>query len=69
MPRLSVSQWTSARNNPALASQVQSEVQTGTRQGVKGTPTLVFQGPRGTASPSAAVPTYSQLEASIKKVQ
>ncbi len=69
VPGLSVSQWSSARNNPALASQVQSEVQAGTSQGVTGTPTLIFQGPRGTASPSAAVPSYSQLEASIKKVQ
>jgi protein-disulfide isomerase len=69
VPGLSVSQWSSARNNPALANQVQREVQTGTSQGVTGTPTLIFQGPRGTASPSSAVPSYGQLEASIKKVQ
>lgn len=69
VPGLSVSQWSSARNNPALANQVQSEVQTGTSQGVTGTPTLIFRGPRGMATPSAAVPSYGQLEATIKKVQ
>jgi protein-disulfide isomerase len=69
VPGLSVNQWNGARNNAALVSQVQSEEQAGASQGVKATPTLIFQGPRGTASPSAAVPSYSQLEASIKSVQ
>jgi protein-disulfide isomerase len=69
VPGLSVSNWKSARNNAALTAQVQSDVQTGASQGVRGTPTLIFQGPRGHATPSAAVPTYSQLQAAIKSVQ
>jgi protein-disulfide isomerase len=69
VPGLSVSKWNSARNNAALTAQVQSDGQAGTSQGVKGTPTLIFKGPRGEATPSAAVPTYSQLQAAIKSVQ
>lgn len=69
VPGLSVSEWSSARNNAALTTQVQGDVQTGTSQGVKGTPTLIFQGPRGQATPPAAIPSYGQLQAAIKSVQ
>jgi len=69
VPGLSVSEWSSARDNAALTSQVQTDEQTGTSQGVKATPTLIIQGPKGTTKPSAAIPTYSQLQASINSVQ
>jgi hypothetical protein len=35
---------------------------------VQGTPTLVFKGPKGSVSPSAAVPSYSDLQNAIKQV-
>ncbi|HKR98467.1 MAG TPA: thioredoxin domain-containing protein [Candidatus Dormibacteraeota bacterium] len=69
VPGLSVSEWNTARNNAALTSQVQTEQQTGASQGVQATPTLIFQGPKGKTTPSAAVPTYSQLQTSINSVQ
>jgi protein-disulfide isomerase len=68
VPGLSVSKWSSARNNPALAAQVQAEEQTGSSQGVNATPTLIIQGPRGKTT-VASVPSYGQLEAAIKSVQ
>jgi protein-disulfide isomerase len=68
IPGLSLSQWQSARNDPSLPSQVQSDEQSGTAAGVQGTPTLVFKGPKGSVSPSAAVPSYSDLQNAIKQV-
>jgi protein-disulfide isomerase len=65
---LDMNRWRSERSSPALVTQVQSEEQTGRSSGVSATPTLVFQGPKGTALPAASVPDYSQLEAAIKKV-
>lgn len=69
IPGLNISQWQTDRNDAALASQVSADVQQGNSIGVSGTPTLVFQGPTGkTAAPSASVPTYSQLQQTIKQV-
>jgi protein-disulfide isomerase len=68
VPGLSVSQWKSARNDPTFVSQVQSDIIAGTNAGVTGTPTLIFKGPRGTASPSSGVPAYSDLQQAIKQV-
>jgi protein-disulfide isomerase len=68
VPGLNVSQWQSARNNSALLAQVQSDMTSGTSAGVQGTPTLIFQGPKGTASPSTGVPSYSDLQQAITKV-
>ena len=68
VPGLNLSTWQSDRNNQALVSQVQADVQSGTSRGVQGTPTLVFQGPKGEASPSTGVPTYSDLQQAIKQV-
>jgi protein-disulfide isomerase len=65
---LSLQKWQTARSDPALATQVQSEEQQGRTLGVTGTPTLIFQGPKGTAQPSTSVPTYAELEAAVKKV-
>jgi protein-disulfide isomerase len=65
---LNLSKWQSALGDAALATQVQTDEQAGQRAGVSATPTLVFQGPKGTAQPNAAVPNYQQLEAAIKKV-
>jgi protein-disulfide isomerase len=67
-PGLTLSQWQSARSDTTLASQVHSEEQTGTSAGVTGTPTLIFQGPKGKATASQGVPSYSQLEKSIQSV-
>ncbi|MGB0094651.1 MAG: thioredoxin domain-containing protein [Solirubrobacteraceae bacterium] len=65
---LNLGTWQSDRQNPALLAQVQSDGQAGNSAGVQGTPTLVFQGPKGKTSPSASVPTYSDLQKAINQV-
>jgi protein-disulfide isomerase len=68
IPGFDVAKWQTARQNSALAAQVQSDVQSGNAFGVTGTPTLIFQGPKGKASPSSGVPTYQQLQQAISQV-
>jgi len=65
---LNLSQWQSARNDPNLTSEVNSEQSTARSIGVSGTPTLIFKGPKGQTAASSAVPTYAQLQAAIKQV-
>jgi protein-disulfide isomerase len=66
---LNLTQWESDRNDPALASQVAADEATGNKIGVTGTPTLVFTGPKGTAAAPEGVPSYSDLQQVIQKVQ
>jgi len=68
VPGLNLSEWQSARNDPSLVSQVQSDVAAGTAANVQGTPTLIFSGPKGTASPPQGVPSYSELQQAINQV-
>lgn len=68
IPGLNLSAWQTGLNDPTLAAQVQSDQNTAKSVGVSGTPTLLFQGPKGQASPSASVPTYAQLEQAVKQV-
>jgi protein-disulfide isomerase len=65
---LNLSKWQSDRGDSALASQVASDENAAHTIGVNGTPTLIFQGPKGQAAPNAAVPTYAQLEQAVKQV-
>jgi protein-disulfide isomerase len=65
---LNLTTWQTDRNNAALANQVAADEQMGGAAGVDGTPTLIFQGPKGKASPPAGVPGYAELEQSIKQV-
>jgi protein-disulfide isomerase len=68
VPGLNVSEWQTARKDPTLAAQVQSDEAAALSAGVRGTPTLVFQGPKGTASPPSGVPSYSDLQQAISQV-
>ena len=65
---LNVSAWQSARSDPNLLAQINSDQSSAKQIGVGGTPTLIFSGPKGQAAASQAVPTYSQLESDIKQV-
>jgi protein-disulfide isomerase len=65
---LDLSKWSSQRSNASLANQIVADEQLGSRAGVQGTPTLVFQGPKGSVSPSSSVPSYPQLQQAIKQV-
>jgi protein-disulfide isomerase len=68
VPGLNFTAWQSARGNTSYASQVGAEEQSGNSQGITGTPTLIFTGPKGKAQPSSAVPSYSDLQKSIQQV-
>lgn len=68
IPGLNFNEWKTARNDSALASQVRSDGAAGQSAGVTGTPTLIFTGPKGSASPSSGVPSYSDLQKAIKQV-
>lgn len=68
IPGLDLTKWQSARNDSTLLAQVQSDEQSGTSAGVTGTPTLIVQGPKGQASPSSGIPTYSDLQKAIQQV-
>jgi protein-disulfide isomerase len=65
---VNVPQWKTARKDPNLTAEVTSQQNGGKKIGVSGTPTLVFQGPKGQAVPNSAVPTYAQLQQAIKQV-
>jgi protein-disulfide isomerase len=65
---LDMAKWQSARSDATLLAQVQSDEQSGTSAGVTGTPTLIFQGPKGQASPRSGIPTYSDLQKAIQQV-
>jgi protein-disulfide isomerase len=65
---LSYATWNGARNNPALSSQVTADETTGHSIGVRGTPTLIFSGPKGQTETPSSVPSYSELQSTIKSV-
>lgn len=69
VPGLNFNAWKSARQNSSVLSQLTADQQAATSQGLSGTPTLIFTGPTGKQSqPSSSVPTYSDLQTSIKAV-
>jgi protein-disulfide isomerase len=68
VPGLNLVKWEADRNNARLATQVSTDEQAGTTAGVQGTPTLVFQGPKGKVAASSSVPSYSDLQQAIKRV-
>jgi protein-disulfide isomerase len=65
---LNLSKWQSDRGSSTLANQIATDEQKGTAIGVSGTPTLVFKGPKGQATPPASVPSYSDLQKVIQQV-
>jgi protein-disulfide isomerase len=68
IPDLNFSAWGTARNDPSLSTNVILDVQAGTKAGVRGTPTLILSGPKGQALAPSALPSYSDLERTIKSV-
>jgi protein-disulfide isomerase len=68
VPGLDKSKWQSDRSNDALTKQVVTDIQAGTQAGVRGTPTLIFTGPKGSAQVPSAVPDYSQLQQTLNTV-
>lgn len=68
VPGLNVSKWSSARTSPSLTAQVTSDQQAAASKGFSSTPTIVVQGPKGTAQPIVGDTDYGTLEARIKSV-
>jgi len=68
IPGLNISSWTSARNDSGLVAQVQADTAAANAAGVQGTPTLAFQGPKGTAKAPSSIPSYSELQQAISAV-
>ncbi len=68
IPGLNINAWKSARSDPALVKQVAADSQSGNAAGVQGTPTLIFEGPKGKTQSPNAVPSYSQLQQAIQQV-
>jgi protein-disulfide isomerase len=68
IPGLNISKWQTDRKDPALTAQVQADQAAGAAANIQGTPTVIFDGPKGKASPSSGVPTYSDLQNAIKQV-
>jgi protein-disulfide isomerase len=71
-PGLDVNKWQTDRGNPALLSQVQGDGAAATAAGVNGTPTLVMNGPKGSAEvPTTADPgvvSYGALQQAVSQV-
>lgn len=68
VPGLNVSQWRTARNDPSLVSQVNTDIQDAQKQGVSATPTLIFQGPKGTLKLPDSIPPFSEISQAYKNV-
>jgi protein-disulfide isomerase len=68
VPALNVDACRSARNESSLIAELGADRQSATTARVQGTPTLIFQGPRGTAQTPETVPSYDQLQQAIKSV-
>jgi protein-disulfide isomerase len=68
IPGLNFAQWKADRNDPNLANEVNTQQSQARSLGVSGTPTLVFQGPKGQAVANGTVPSYAQLQQAAKQV-
>lgn len=68
VPGLGISSWSTARNDQALSGQIVSDNQAARTAGVQGTPTLLFQGPKGQTTAPSGVPSYSNIQSAIKQV-
>lgn len=65
---LDVATWKADRKDPSLASQFSSDVSSAKAKGYGSTPTIVVQGPKGTAQPLVGDYPYSDVESAIQSV-
>ena len=68
IPGFDMNRWQTARNDLSLVNQVGSEERAAGAAGIQGTPTLVFQGPRGSTAVPQAVPSYAELQQVLRSV-
>ena len=65
---LNVSQWKTARSDPSLVSQVNTDISTAQSQQVSSTPTVQFKGPKGSLTVQAGIPTFQQMQQAYTNV-
>jgi protein-disulfide isomerase len=68
IPGLNFDQWSSARQNSSLSTQVSKDTQDAASAGYSSTPTLVITGPKSQAKPIIGGASYSDLQSAIKSV-
>ena len=68
VPGLDQQTWRAARSAKSLTSQVQADEKQAATAGYTSTPTIVVQGPKGSAQPIVGVPDYNSLEQAIQQV-
>jgi protein-disulfide isomerase len=66
---LNIPAWQAARKNAALTQELTQQEQSDSQQGINATPTVIFSGPKGKNQPQTNVPSYSDLQTSLKAVQ
>ena len=65
---LNVSQWKTARSDPSLVSQVNTDISSAQSQQVSSTPTVQFKGPKGSLTVPAGIPTFQQMQQAYTNV-
>jgi protein-disulfide isomerase len=65
---LNFSTWKSASTSSTYTAQVQSDMQQATAKGFNSTPTIVVQGPKGSAQPIVGNTDYGTIQSAIKSV-
>jgi protein-disulfide isomerase len=70
IPGLNLSKWQAARNNQGYTTAVAQDASAynALNLGQISTPTVTFNGPKGTVQPISGVPTYAGLQADIASV-
>jgi protein-disulfide isomerase len=68
IPELNLAAWSAARNDQILISDLELGQQAATTAGIQATPTVIFQGPHGTARLATSMPSYSQLQQAMRSV-
>jgi protein-disulfide isomerase len=69
IPGLNYSKWISDRNSSSLTAQVSQDEAQAQSKGYSSTPTIVVQGPKGTAQAIVGDTDYNSLQSAIKSVQ
>jgi protein-disulfide isomerase len=64
---LNYATWQTDRKDPTVTEQVTSDQQLAAKDGLTGTPTVIFKGPKGQVQPSG-FPTWSELDQAYNQV-
>lgn len=65
---VNVNQWKTARNDPSLVSQVNTDITGAQAARVSATPTLQFKGPKGSLTVPESIPSFQNLQQAYSNV-